>query len=50
MYIKCNTKAQSHYHCYVCLSVALVIQQAKCMCHIVICCLSDSTLLFHFIS
>jgi len=35
---------------YCCVSVALSIQHAVCMCHIVTCGLPDSTLFFHVIS
>ena len=56
----CNIEVRSHSHCCSgkatnilyseCMFVALVIQHAMNMCHIVICGLSGSTIFFHITS
>jgi len=60
VYVQHNIQARSHNDCCSvkainiiyndCVSVALVIQHAKRMRHIVVCDLSDSTVFFHFTS
>ena len=60
MYVQRNIEARSRNHCYrgkamsityyECVFVALVIQRAKHMRHIVICVLPLSTMYFHIIS
>jgi len=60
MYVQRNTEARLCNRCYSgnaisityseCVSIALVIQLAISMCHIVICGLSDSAIFFHIIS